>query len=155
MSVLVFMVMIVMMRVRVMVVSVMMAVMLAAVRCVRQAALQIRRDHLFDGRAGLSRAHGDAVMSKVGQCPMANAAGNDDRHSLLAQPTRKGAGFVFGCGLDFCSQYHPRVRIRFNQRKLTGAAEVSVQPAVFMRDGNAHGMFLFSNGHFFEHLFCK
>ena len=115
------MVMIVMMRVGVMIVSVMMAVMFAAVRRVRQAALQVRRDHLFDGRAGLSRAHGDAVMSKVGQCPMANAAGNDDRHPLLAQPARR-RWFMFGCGLDFV-QYHPRFRIRFNQRKLTGTAE--------------------------------
>ena len=117
---------------------VMMSVVFATVRRAGQITFEIRSDQFFHRRVWKPGAHGDAVMGKVGQGPPTDATSNDDLNTLFAQPTRKQSWLVRGGGNDLRANHGFVLDIGFHERELTAAAEVSVQAAVFMGNGNFH-----------------
>ena len=119
-------------------VVVVMPMVFATIGCGRQLTVEIRSDQLFQGRVCHSGPHRDAMMGEVGQRALTDAARNDNLDALLTQPARKCAGLMFRRGQHVGMQRYLLFRVHLHQRKLTAAAEVSVQVAVFMGDGNFH-----------------
>lgn len=119
-------------------VVVMMLVVFAPIRRQRQLTFQVGGHQRRHRRIGKARPHRDSVVPEMGQRPATNAARDDDLHAQLPQPTRKQTGLVFGGGHDFGAERLLLVGVHFDQRELAAAAEVAVQAAVFMRNGDFH-----------------
>ena len=118
-----------------------MAVVFAPARLTGQLTAQVGVDQDFHRSAGPTGADGDAVMCEVGQCATANAAGNNHLNTLFAQPARKRTRLVLGREQHLRVQRDFLLRIHFDQRELLAAAEVLVQAAVFMGNGDLHKYF--------------
>lgn len=114
------------------------AVVAAAIRRLRQPAFQECGHQLLHPGPGRTRPHGDPVLSEQVQRPSANARHNDHVHPMTVQPLGKGSRTMFGPREHFGAKDSLLFRIHFDQGKLAAAAEVVVQAAVFMRDGDFH-----------------
>jgi hypothetical protein len=62
-----------------------------------QLTVEIRCHELFHGRVANAGANGDAMMRKIGQRAFPDAASDDYRDTLFAQPPWERAGLMFGC----------------------------------------------------------
>lgn len=119
-------------------VVVMMPVVLAPVRRAHQLAFQVSGYQGRHRRTRPARPHRDAMLRKQSQRPVANTARDDDLHAQFPQPSRKQAGLVLGRGHDFGTQGQLLFGVHFHQGELTAAAEVAVQAAVFIGNGDFH-----------------
>ena len=117
-------------------VRVVMSVVVAAVGCRVQQPAEISRHERFNRCARRPGAHGDAVVSEIGQRPVADAPRDDHLHTPLAQPARERAGLVFRGRDKLRMQHGLLVGVHLEEREFAAAAKVSVQPAVFTGNGN-------------------
>jgi hypothetical protein len=140
------MVMVMMMMMMVaMTMIVIMPVVFAALRRERQLTVEIRRYELFHGCVGNPGAHRDAMLRKVGERALANAAGDDHRDALIAQPTGEGAGLVFRRRHHLGASRYLLPGIHLDQREFSATTEVTVQPTVGHRNRDTEGV-LFGRG---------
>jgi hypothetical protein len=120
----------------VMIVIVMMPVVVAAVGRGVQLIPEVVSHHCFDGCARRSRPNRNAVVREIGQCPMADASGDDHPDASLAQPSWERARLVFRRRGKLRAQHRFLSGIHFDERKLAAAAEVAVQASVVAGNGN-------------------
>jgi hypothetical protein len=78
------------------------------------------------------------MVREVGQGPLADAAGDDEFDTQLAQPTRKGSGRVFRGRQHLGVQHGVLSGVHLDQGEFTAATEVPVQTSVLMGYRNFH-----------------